>query len=214
MTSRASLATTTTSYGSAGWAAIASGAGGVVACGFLVTALRLRTAGDAQTAEFLFRGHDIGAILQYLCLIPVVCALQRFSQERSGGLGRPIITVGIAVLALTAALLLVEFFHLDWLPWYMVSQGVVGGWLIVASWRMAKILPWYLTGPGIIIGLGLVLVGTFPLGYTLLVDPSAAESVANDYLHQILKIGSYLGVFPLPVWTFLIGGRLLRVKNR
>ena len=201
-------------YRSAGWAAIASGALGFVAYGLLVTALRAaRTSADPHTTELLFGAHDIGAILQYLCLIPVVCALRRFSQERPDGLGRPIITVGIAALSSTAVLLLVEFFHLDWLPWYMVPQGVVGGWLMVVSWRLAKGLPWYLTGLGTIVGFGLVLVGTVPLGYTLWVDPSVPESVANGYLHQIVKFGSYMGVFSLPFWTVLIGGRLVRVKN-
>jgi hypothetical protein len=95
----------------------------------------------------------------------------------------------------------------------MVPQGIFGGWLMVVTWRMAKIFPKYLTGIGMIVGLGLVLVGTFPIGYTLWVDPSAPESVANGFLHEIIKIGSYLGVFPLPFWTVLIGGRLLRENN-
>ncbi len=213
MTSPVLRTTTALPYRYAGWAAIISGAIGVLTCGFLVAALRTRTTADPHATELLFGAHDIGAIVQYLCLIPVVWALRRFSQERPDGLGRSIITVGIGAISSTAILLLVEFFHLDWLPWYMVPQGVVGGWLMIVSWRIAKVLPNHLTGLGMIVGLGLVLVGTFPLGYALLVDPSVPESAANGYLHQIVKYGSYMGVFALPFWTVLMGGRLLRVKN-
>ena len=200
-------------YTWAGWASVASSVLGLVACGFLVTALRLRTTADPHTTELLFGAHDIGAIFQYLCLIPVAVTLRQLSHSGTEGLGRPFLTVGVTALVSTAFLLLVEFIHFDWLPWYMVPQGIFGGWLMVVSWRMAKTLPWSLTGLGLIVGLGLVLVATFPLGYTLWVDPSVPESVANEILHQVVKVGSYLGVFPLPFWTVLLGAGLLRAKD-
>ena len=179
-----------------------------------MAALRIRTSADSHAQELLFGVHDVGVILQYLWLIPVVFALQRLSRERSAeGLGRPIVAVGVAALSSTVALLLIGFFHFEWGPWYMVPQGVIGGWLMVISWRMAKVLPWSLRGLGLVVGLGLVFVGTVPLSYAVWVDPAVPESVANQIVHQIVTVGTFMGVPTFPVWSLLLGNRLLREKS-
>jgi len=213
MTAQDALGENASPYRVVGWVSMTSGALGLAAFGSVVTALRLRVIADPHTAELCFGAHDIGATGQYLCLIPVVLALWQFSQERPERVSRSFITVGIAALSSTAILLLVEYFNLNWLPWYMVPQGVFGTWLILFCWRQTKVLPAYLAGLGMIVGFGLVLVGTFPLGYTFWVDPFAPDSVANRFLHRIVEIGSYLGIFLLPFWTILVGVRLLRVKR-
>jgi len=33
---------------------------------------------------------------------------------------------------------------------------------------------------------------------------------ANASLHQFIWIGALMGVYPFPVWTLLVGGKLLR----
>ena len=111
----------------------------------------------------------------------------------------------------------------------MLPQGVFGIWIIIACWRIQRIIPQWLKWFGIIVGLGLTLVGIFPVGYAVFVDhvifqipaPSEevmakipAETFANSLLHQFLYIGSFMGVLTLPIWTILIGVRLLRKKNQ
>lgn len=74
-----------------------------------------------------------------------------------------------------------------------------------------------------IVGLGLALVGTFSISYAIFVStiilrvPAASVeelgkipfTLANQILHQILWIGSLIGVYTLPSWTLLTGRRLL-----
>jgi hypothetical protein len=80
----------------------------------------------------------------------------------------------------------------------------------------------------IIVGFGLALVGIFPLGYAIFIDkiilqiPAApdeevakipTDTNANIILHQILNIGTVLGVLTLPIWTIIVGIRLSREKD-
>ena len=66
----------------------------------------------------------------------------------------------------------------------------------------SKGLRWF----GIIVGLGLVLVGLFPLGFAVFVDPSSLQipaappkefpqTVANKILHLVVFIGSIMGFY-------------------
>lgn len=90
------------------------------------------------------------------------------------------------------------------------------------------VVPQWLRWFGIMVGFGLALVGIFPLGYAIFVDniilhiPVPSDEViqkipvdtpANVFLHQIIWIGSFMGVLTLPIWTILIGVRLLRKKT-
>jgi hypothetical protein len=64
------------------------------------------------------------------------------------------------------------------------------------------------------------------VGYIIFVDPmplripaasieemeSIPFSPANIFLHQLIWVGSFMGVLPFPLWTILTGIRLLRTK--
>ncbi|MDX2046629.1 MAG: hypothetical protein SFU87_07565 [Chitinophagaceae bacterium] len=110
--------------------------------------------------------------------------------------------------------------------YYMIPQGMFGVWLIVINWQLTGILSRGIRWFGIIVGLGLALVGIFNIGYAILVDPIGlripaapikeleipVETTANIILHNILIIGSFMGVLTLPIWTIILGRKLLRVK--
>ena len=206
----------------AGWSAVSSGVIGFIAYRFLIAYLNQRSV-SPEDGDRMLRCHDGGVILQFLLLIPVVIGLQRFSMQRHPGLGRVIVVMGVGALCFVIILLLLVVPKIVWDVLYMFPQGLFGVWLMVVNGRMSGLLPRWLIGLGLVVGLGLMLVGTFPLGYGLLVDPTAlripavapeelafVSSPANTVLHQILFIGSYLGVAALPFWSVLIGWRLLR----
>ena len=75
---------------------------------------------------------------------------------------------------------------------------------------------------GFVSGMGLVLVATFPIAYAVLVDPvifqvpvpqpfpEAPDSMANGIIHIVLMLGSFMGVLTFPIWSALIGRKLLQ----
>lgn len=209
-------------YRSAAYAAIASGIIGIVAYGFLIGYLAVRNQ-NYQTGIFIVRFHDAGVILQMLLLIPVAFALFKLSQRSHRGITRTTLNIGIGALVFTALFLLLGFPKIIADVLYMFPQGVFGVWLMIVCWRMKGIISQGLMWFGIIVGLGLALVGIFPLGYALFVDkmilqiPAASDqavakiptdAIANIILHKIIWIGSFMGVLTLPFWTILIGKRL------
>ena len=215
-------------YRSAAYAAIASGIIGIIAYGFLVGYLAVRNQ-NYQTGIFLVRVHDAGIILQFLLFIPVASALFKFSQQSYQGITRTTLNIGIGALAFTALFLLLDFPKIIADILYMFPQGVFGVWIMIVCWRMkgtfSPALRWF----GILVGLGLALVGIFPLGYALFVDKMilqipaatdeavakiAADTTANIILHKIIWIGSFMGVLTLPFWTILLGKRLFREDRK
>ena len=42
----------------------------------------------------------------------------------------------------------------------------------------------------------------------------AHQTPVNIFIHQILAIGSFMGVLTLPIWTILVGVRLFREKTK
>jgi len=214
------------SYRFAGRAAIASGVIGIVAYLFLIGFLFIRNQ-DTQNGVLIIRVHDSCVIFQFLFLIPVVVALFKLIKERSSNLSQAMSNVGVGALCFTALFLLLIFPKILADTLYMFPQGVFGIWVIIACWRLQAIIPQWLRWFGIIVGFGLTLVGLFPVGYAFFVDnvilhipaPSdevmnkiPAETTANIIIHQILYIGSFIGVLTLPIWTMFIGVALLR-KN-
>lgn len=215
------------SYRSAARAAIASGLSGIVAYAFLISFLIIRNQ-DAQNDVIPIRVHDSCVILQFLLLIPVVIALFKLIKERSPGISQAMLNMGVGALCFTILFLLLIFPKIIADTLYMFPQGIFGIWVIIACWRLQGIIPQWLRWFGIIVGLGLALVGIFPVGYAFFVDnvilhiPAPSDEVmgkiptetpANIRLHQILYIGSFMGVLTLPIWTILIGIRLLRKKT-
>ncbi|MCO5947361.1 hypothetical protein [Mucilaginibacter flavidus] len=214
-------------YRYAARAAIASGAIGIIAYVFLIAYLLIRSQ-DGQNGTLPIRVHDSCVILQFLFLIPVVIALFKLIQARSSDLSRAMLNAGVGALCFTILFLLLIFPKIMADTLYMFPQGIFGIWLIIACWRLQRIIPQWFRWFGIIVGVGLALVGIFPIGYAIFVDsvilhipaPSDAEmnkipteTTANIVLHQFIYIGTFIGVLPLPIWTILTGIRLLRIKN-
>ena len=215
------------SYRTAGLATIASGIFGILAFAALITAVITRTT-MALTGQvlLLFRTHDVVVILQFLLMIPAVVALQKLSHKQLPGMSRATLAMGIVALSLTALFLIFIF------PWimsdgyYMIPQAMFGVWLIVANWQLTGILSRGIRWFGMVVGVGLLLVGIFEIGYAIFVDsiglriPAApiedleipVETTANIILHIILNIGSFIGVLTLPIWTIILGRKLLREK--
>lgn len=215
------------SYRSAGLYAIISGITGIFAFGFLIAYLIIREQNFALSI-YIVRFHDIGAMLQFLFLIPVVKALYRLLKKQYGAVTQATLVIGIGSLLFTALFLLLTTpkFIADVL--YLFPQGIFGVWLIFFNWHMKGILSKGLRWFGIIVGTGLTLAGIFPVGYAIFVDtiilqiPAASEeavqkvptdTTANIILHQMLAAGTLLGVVTLPVWTILLGRKLRRIFN-
>jgi len=182
---------------------------------------------DTQLDMVLIRVHDFCVILQFLSLIPLVFAFYKLIQRQSPNTSQAVLYVGIGSLGFTALFLSLNFPKIVADVLYMFPQGVFGVWLMNACWRLKGLTALWLRAFGVVVGLGLALVGLFPLGYAIFVNiiilhiPAASNEVigkipldtpANVFLHQILWVGSFMGVLTLPIWTILTGARLLR-KN-
>ena len=223
MTTSTSAEPTAASYRSAGRAAIMSGVIGLVAYGFLWAFLvTMISGGDEQTCRPLITTHDVGVLLQSLFMIPLVLTFGGIVGQRSPGARRSIVAVGIAALALTILSLLLIIANLLAGPFFMLWQGLLGIWLIVVnrlvSGTFSRGLRWF----GTVVGVGLMIAAVFPVGNFLFVDPTfgplpfsseppAGTERANEILHNFLAIGGFLGVAPLPIWTALVGRKLLRM---
>jgi len=223
MTTSVSGKPTAASYRSAGRAAIMSGMIGLVAYGFLWAFLvPTISGGDEQACRPLITTHDVGVLLQSLFLIPLVLTFGDIVGQRSPSARRSTVAVGIAALALTILSLLLIIANLLAGPFFMLWQGVLGIWLIavnrLVSDTFSRGLRWF----GTVVGVGLMIAAVFPVGNFLFVDPTfgplpfnseppAGTERANEILHNILTIGGFLGVAPLPIWTALVGRRLLKM---
>jgi hypothetical protein len=210
----------------AGRAAMASGLAGLVACGLLIYAVAGRGSGTLNQSQYVlaFDLHDAVSILQFALLVPVVCALFRLSNPSAGEQGRGALFVGVVSVYLVMATLLLALPRVLSNGLYTLPQGLFGVWLVYMAWRLHRALGWPLRGFAMVVGTGLLLFSLFLVGYTLFVStisfriPAASieeqESVpfneANVILHQFIWIGAVTGVFPLPFWTLLLGGKLLR----
>lgn len=215
------------SYRFAGKATIASGIFGILAYASLMTAVMTRTT-MALTRQvfFLFRTHDVLAILQFLLMIPALIALHKLSCKQLPGMSQTTLITGIVILSLTALFLIFIFPWIMSDEYYMIPQGMFGVWLIVVNWQLKGILSRGIRWFGIVVGLGLALVGVFEIGYAIFVNPIGlripaapieeleipVETTANIILHIILDIGSFIGVLTLPIWTIILGRKLLRER--
>jgi hypothetical protein len=210
----------------AGRSALGSGLTGLVACILLICAVVGRGSGALNQSQYvlMFDLHDAVSVLQFALLLPVVCRLFELSDPRAGEGGRGVLYVGVISVYLVVATLLLALPRVLSNGIYTVPQGVFGVWLVYMSWRMKTVFGWPLRGFGMVVGTGLLLFGLFLVGYVMLVStmplrsPAASveeqESVpfdeANTFLHQFIWLGALMGVYPLPVWTVLVGAKLLR----
>ena len=213
-------------YRFAGWAAITSGMIGFFAYAALMTGVFSRlSGGEERFWTLLFRSHDAGAILQALLMIPVVLTLHHIATQKSTGVGRATVAAGVIALSLMILLMLLGFAGVISDTIYMVPQGVLGVWLIVVGRLVPGVVPRGLRWLGFVSGIGLVLVATFPIAYAVLVDPvifqvpvpqpfpEGPDSTANGIIHIVLMLGSFMGVLTFPIWSALVGRRLLRQRS-
>jgi hypothetical protein len=223
MTSQEPAITTAPHYRFAGSAAITSGVIGFFAYVALMTGVFSRlSGGEERFWTLLFRSHDAGAILQALLMIPVVLTLHHIATRKSSGVGGATVAAGVIALSLMILLMLLGFAGVIADTLYMVPQGVLGVWLIAVGRLVPGVVPRGLRRLGFVSGIGLVLVATFPIAYAVLVDPvilripvpqpfpDGPDSPANGIIHLVLMLGSFMGVLTFPIWSALIGRRLLR----
>jgi len=169
----------------------------------------------------MFRLHDAGVIVQYLLMIYVAFAIYAITQQRSGEMSKATLNVGIGALVFTILFLLLGSFKILMDTDYMVPQGVFGLWLIVVTRAVSDVFSGGLRWLGMVVGAGLILVGTFPIAFNIFVDPVGflgtlpdnyvdKETDANNIVHLILLLGSFMGVATLPIWSILLGIKLHR----
>jgi hypothetical protein len=124
----------------------------------------------------------------------------------------------LALLSLTLLLTLVHVLN-DML--YMVPQGIFGLWMIWLGKHLSGLLPRHVKWMGIVAGLGLSLIGIFPIAFTIFVDPIAfrgpippdyqdVNSTANIVVHIMLALGTLIGVPLYPLWSIAVGRTLLK----
>lgn len=207
-----------------GWLAVSSAVVGLVAIVFLIAAVTARSTWSISSHVYLlFRAHDIGVVLQFILLIPLALGLQKLSRRNHPGISNGSIAWGVGAICLVALLLLLGVGKVVNDMFYMLPQGVFGAWLIFVSVRLSSLLPRWLRVFGMIVGFGLLLVGTVFPGLAAFVYPNMLKIPAvpvddeafqnteiNRVLHLILAVGSLLGVVTLPLWTFLMGLKLLK----
>ena len=200
-----------------GSTAVLSGLIGIIAFGFLIGALVSMFAGEPPAVwEARFAIHDAGVILQSLFMIPAVFALHALGRPRHPIASRTMLAIGLASLFFIVLCLSLDLAGVIWNTWYMVPQGVLGVWLVVVA-RIAS-LSRGMTRLATVVGLGLILVGSFPLGFAILVDPVVfhgppsamgvnpeGTEAANRIIHIVLLIGSLIGVSTYPIWSILLG---------
>ncbi|QMU28147.1 hypothetical protein [Adhaeribacter radiodurans] len=207
---------TVPTYRLAGWAAIGSGLIGIAAFGFLLSAVLKGTA---------TLPHDVSIIIQSLFMLPVVYALHALARRESIDKSRLALYLGLGALSFIVFIMLAGFIKSLGDLLYMVPQGIFGLWLILICRLMAGKLSRALRWLGTASGFGLILIALFLLGYALFVDPIILQggpppegyvikiNTANLILHQILWIGSIMGLPTYPLWSILVGNLLLRERN-
>jgi hypothetical protein len=207
----------------AGRLAIVSGVFGIAAFACLILFLVMRpSAADQRSAHLLLRSHDVGIILQSLCLIPLALALDAIARRDSPRSSRLTVASAVTFLGLVVVLMSLSLAKVVADVLYMIPQGAVGAWLIVVCRQIANGLPRGLRRLGIVAGVGLILVSAFPIGYALFVDPAILHGPvgdddptppgtdrANQIVHVVLAIGTLIGCSTYPIWSALAGRWLL-----
>ena len=204
------------------FAALASGAIGVIAAALLLAAAQFRAWRliSGAVARLLFAGHDVVTVFQSLLLIPAVWVLYTHYRQQSSSLASIATLMGAA--ALCAIALLQSLWLTGVLPetLYMIPQGLVGVWLIAVNMGRVGVLPKRVTWLGILAGIGLILITASFLtliGYfgfealTTRIDLSAPQArLVNRLLHVNLDVGSWIGKPLYPIWVMLMGRRLFQ----
>jgi hypothetical protein len=221
------LNTTGSSYRTAGWAAIASGTIGILAFASLIIAVLTRTTYEVtDQILLLFNLFHVAVILQFLLMIPLIFSLQKLSRNSAQVMSRATLVTGVITLSCTVLFLLLIFPKVMIDEYYMIPQAAFGVWLVVVNWQLAGILSRGIRWFGMVVGVGLLLVGIYIIGFSMFVDPAGLKipapdpndlkdpgaTPANIIVHYILDVGTFMGVLTLPFWAIILGIKLLRVK--
>ena len=211
-------ASTSESYHPAGWAAIASGAIGLIAFGLLIAYLATSSNEvlESKVSRLLLGSSDVGFMLQAVFMIPVALVLHAFGRQRSQGVSRAAVTVGIVALCSVTLLRLLTLLNPEISGiLFMGPTGFVGAWLIVVNWLLAGMLSRGLRITGTIAGVGLLIQGAsfFFLG-GLIVLTDGPEAITDDLdFHNGNAIGGVPGIILYSFWAILLGSRLLRARS-
>ena len=227
MMTQAATTTAGATHRSAGLAAMTSGAFGIMALASLIIGVNFMLTFKPEVrglVDLMFKAHSVGVILQSLFMIPVALALDAFARQRFPSVSRATLTLSVVSLSFIVLLALLFIFNVVADDLYTIPQGVLGVWLMVVNRRLSSVLPRGLTRFGVVVGFGLLLVGTFPLAYGIFVDPIGLhgpvppnypnpDTTANAIIHGVFLVGTLLGVNTYPIWTILLGRRLLRARG-
>ena len=215
------------SYRTARWAAIASGTIGILASSSLIIALLTRTTYEVTgQVLLLFNVFHVALILQSLLMIPLVFSLQKLSRNRAKVMSQATLVTGVITLSCTVLFLFLIFPKVMIDEYYMIPQAAFGVWLVVVNWKLAGILSRGIRWFGMVVGVGLLLVGIYIIGFSIFIDPAGLKipapdpndlkdpgpTTANVIVHYILDVGTFMGVLTLPFWAIILGRKLLRVK--
>ena len=190
----------------------------------LVAGLVIRT--DGSTG-MLFRLHDACAVLAAMCIAAAAWSLKGVATRHGGSAGATIAVVGTTSAVVTALCLgLVLLAHASDML-YMLPQGGIGLWLIAvcAKWPTAIGRATRYLGLGVGVGL-LMVAGSFiaiataqgPALWALRdqhlgpLDPAIESSSLNVVGHQVLALGSLLGVLMYPVWAVMASRALAQER--
>jgi len=204
----------------AGWAAVAAGICGLAAFAFIVAALFIRS--DAKRlGALMFRGHDAMATLQTLCMLAVVAALHSLANRWERPMPKLAYRIANTALVVLVFALLLTLAHVLNDMLYMVPQGIFGVWIVWLSSYLSGLLPRHVKWLGIVAGIGLILIGIFPIAFGIFVDALVlrgpvppdykdVNSTANLVVHIMLAIGTLIGLPLYPLWSIAVGRTLLR----
>jgi len=204
----------------AGWAAVAAGICGLAAFAFIVAALFIRS--DAKRlGALMFRGHDAMAALQTFCMLAVVAALHSLANRWERPMPKLAYRIANAALVVLVFALLLTLAHVLNDMLYMVPQGIFGVWIVWLSSYLSGLLPRHVKWLGIVAGIGLILIGIFPIAFGIFVDAVVlrgavppdykdVNSTANLLVHIMLAIGTLIGLPLYPLWSIAVGRTLLR----
>jgi hypothetical protein len=225
MTTSSATTLTGSTYRFGGWAAIASGVFGIIAFWTLIAYLTTTPTEILESkvvlepgvmppmARLLLTSNSVGVMLQALFMIPVAFALHDFGRQRSPGVSRAAVTVGIIALCGVALLELLPLVNPEVSDiLFMGPMGFVGVWLIVVNCLVAGVLSKTLRIVGIVVGVGWVIEGAsfFFLG-GLAVLTNGPQAYADDVdFHNGIAIGGVPGNLLYPIWAILLGRKLLR----
>ncbi|MBB5057254.1 hypothetical protein HDF16_001939 [Granulicella aggregans] len=201
------------------WLAITSGILGICSFVSLVAyittpALQMQESGTVvPTGKLLLTIQFLASAAQVLMMIPVAIWIYRMGRQRSPGVGRESMILGIVALGGVGLLRLVPMVDTavsDIL--FMLPMGLVGVWLVAVNWENVVALPSWMRMLGGIAGIGMVGVGlNFLFNGGMAVFSKGPMAYGNDVnFHIGLGLFGFPGFTLFAIWSVLLGLRFLR----